>query len=135
MNPARTAEGGRNWEGFGADPYLQGEAAYQTITGMQASGVQATAKHFIGNEEEHLRIVSLSSFPLQTPRGPPFSSVFLQAPPGALADLYHVSLFFEPQESSSNIDDRTLHEIYLHPVSSKVDAARKNEMSTDFLDA
>ncbi|KAL7413346.1 glycoside hydrolase superfamily [Mrakia frigida] len=88
MNPARTAEGGRNWEGFGADPYLQGEAAYQTITGMQASGVQATAKHFIGNEEEHLRI-----------------------------------------ESSSNIDDRTLHEIYLHPFLRSVQANVANVMT------
>ena len=43
----RTALGGRNWEGFGADPYLAGEAAYETILGMQEAGVQACAKHFI----------------------------------------------------------------------------------------
>src|SRR3954462_6073801 len=24
--------GGRNWEGFGADPYLQGVGAYETVT-------------------------------------------------------------------------------------------------------
>lgn len=35
MNMGRVAEGGRNWEGFGADPYLSGEAAYETILGMQ----------------------------------------------------------------------------------------------------
>lgn len=44
--------GGRNWEGFGADPYLQGIAMAETIEGMQAVGVQATAKHFILNEQE-----------------------------------------------------------------------------------
>jgi hypothetical protein len=37
----------RNWEGFGADPYLQGVAAAETIKGIQSSGVIATAKHFI----------------------------------------------------------------------------------------
>ena len=47
MNMARVAQGGRNWEGFGADPFLAGEAAYETILGMQQGGVQACAKHLI----------------------------------------------------------------------------------------
>ena len=34
--------GGRNWEGFGADPVLQGVAASQTIKGIQDEGVIAT---------------------------------------------------------------------------------------------
>lgn len=46
------AQGGRNWEGFGPDPYLTGISMYETIKGMQGSGVQATAKHFILNEQE-----------------------------------------------------------------------------------
>ncbi len=46
------ANGGRNWEGFGADPYLQGIAMAETIEGMQSAGVQANAKHFILNEQE-----------------------------------------------------------------------------------
>ncbi|KAL2869121.1 beta-glucosidase [Aspergillus lucknowensis] len=47
--------GGRNWEGFSSDPYLMGVAAAQTIEGMQESGVQACAKHYILNEQEHNR--------------------------------------------------------------------------------
>jgi beta-glucosidase-like glycosyl hydrolase len=47
MNLMRVPQAGRNWEGFGADPYLAGEAAYETILGVQSSGVQACAKHFI----------------------------------------------------------------------------------------
>ena len=47
MNLGRVAEGGRNWEGFGADPYLAAESAYETILGMQQSGVQACAKHLV----------------------------------------------------------------------------------------
>ncbi|KAL1897129.1 glycoside hydrolase 3 [Sporothrix stenoceras] len=46
------ANGGRNWEGFGPDPYLTGVAMAETIQGMQGAGVQACAKHFILNEQE-----------------------------------------------------------------------------------
>jgi len=38
----RNAAGGRNWESFGADPYLMGIGAEMTIRGMQDAGVQAT---------------------------------------------------------------------------------------------
>lgn len=51
----KNALGGRNWEGFGPDPYLTGIAMEQTIVGMQSSGVQATAKHYILNEQEKNR--------------------------------------------------------------------------------
>ncbi|KAL5339777.1 putative beta-glucosidase E [Aspergillus crustosus] len=47
--------GGRNWEGFGSDPVLQGIAAAHTIQGIQSTGVIATAKHLILNEQEHFR--------------------------------------------------------------------------------
>lgn len=47
MNMGRIAQGGRNWEGFGADPFLTGESAYETILGLQQGGVQACAKHLI----------------------------------------------------------------------------------------
>lgn len=47
--------GGRNWEGFGSDPVLQGVAAAETIRGIQRNGVMATAKHFVMNEQEHYR--------------------------------------------------------------------------------
>ncbi|KAG9245937.1 glycoside hydrolase family 3 protein [Calycina marina] len=46
---------GRNWEGFSNDPYLSGVAMASTINGMQAAGVQACAKHLIGNEQEKER--------------------------------------------------------------------------------
>lgn len=40
-NMGRVAAGGRNWEGFGADPYLSGWATEMTVKGMQDAGVQA----------------------------------------------------------------------------------------------
>ncbi|KAK9374548.1 glycoside hydrolase superfamily [Lipomyces chichibuensis] len=51
----RAPEGGRNWEAFGADPYLQGVASYQSVLGIQEEGVIATAKHYLLNEQEHFR--------------------------------------------------------------------------------
>ncbi|OAA70341.1 Glycoside hydrolase, family 3 [Cordyceps fumosorosea ARSEF 2679] len=51
----RMPAGGRNWEGFGPDPYLQGIAAAETIRGIQGEGVMATIKHFVANEQEHFR--------------------------------------------------------------------------------
>ncbi|GAB1524377.1 hypothetical protein RhiTH_007531 [Rhizoctonia solani] len=62
MNLGRVAAGGRNWEGFGADPYHVGEASYETIVGIQSEGVQACAKHCISNEQEHYRTTSSSNF-------------------------------------------------------------------------
>ncbi|KAJ7237907.1 beta-glucosidase, partial [Mycena haematopus] len=61
MNLMRAPAAGRNWEGFGGDPYLSGEGAFETITGIQSSGVQATAKHYINNEQEHFRDTSSSN--------------------------------------------------------------------------
>ena len=51
----RKPKGGRNWEGFGADPVLQAVGARETIAGVQAQGVIATIKHLIGNEQEMYR--------------------------------------------------------------------------------
>lgn len=47
--------GGRTWEAFGADPYLQGVAAATTVRGIQDQNIMATIKHFVGNEQEHFR--------------------------------------------------------------------------------
>nr|prf extracellular beta glucosidase [Trichoderma reesei] len=58
----KTPQGGRNWEGFGVDPYLTGIAMGQTINGIQSVGVQATAKHYILNEQE-LNRETISSNP------------------------------------------------------------------------
>lgn len=66
--------GGRIWESFGGDPFLAGETAYETILGLQQSGVQACAKHWINNEQEYGR-----------------------------------------EQATSQVDDRTQHEVYAYP--------------------
>ncbi|KAL2141502.1 hypothetical protein VTI28DRAFT_2320 [Corynascus sepedonium] len=57
----KIAHGGRNWEGFGVDPYLSGIATAETIEGIQSAGVQATVKHYILNEQELNRETMSSS--------------------------------------------------------------------------
>ncbi|KAK7418938.1 hypothetical protein QQX98_003641 [Neonectria punicea] len=88
----RHALGGRNWEGFSPDPYLTGRAMEGTIKGIQSVGVQACAKHYIGNEQETQRSNTVTA-------------------DGAEIDAI-----------SSNIDDRTLHELYLWPFADAVRA-------------
>ncbi|GME26780.1 hypothetical protein GTA08_BOTSDO00267 [Neofusicoccum parvum] len=84
--------GGRNWEGFSPDPYLTGVAMNWAIRGIQDAGAQARVKHFIGNEQE-----------TQQSNG--------VLPDGTTAEGI-----------SSNIDDRTMHELYLWPFADAVKA-------------
>jgi beta-glucosidase len=99
----RAPEGGRNWEGFSPDPVLSGVCVAQTVKGesethhqryteadkhyslgIQDSGVIATTKHYILNEQEHFRSN------------------------GDYNGTYY-------EGSSSNIDDVTMHELYMWP--------------------
>eukprot|EP01113_Clastostelium_recurvatum_P003008 TRINITY_DN112_c0_g1_i4.p1 TRINITY_DN112_c0_g1~~TRINITY_DN112_c0_g1_i4.p1 ORF type:complete len:1137 (+),score=186.62 TRINITY_DN112_c0_g1_i4:2715-6125(+) len=60
VNMHRIPHGGRNWETFGADPHLMGEAGVLTVQGIQDNGVIAGIKHFVGNEQETNRRYSNS---------------------------------------------------------------------------
>ncbi|KAK0199611.1 hypothetical protein DFS33DRAFT_1243553, partial [Desarmillaria ectypa] len=40
MNIMHASAAGQNWEGFGGDPYLSGEDAYETVIGIQLTDVQ-----------------------------------------------------------------------------------------------
>ncbi|PVH93605.1 glycoside hydrolase family 3 protein [Periconia macrospinosa] len=81
----RSPKGGRNWEGPSNDPYLTGVLIHDTTAGMQKY-VIANLKHIVGNEQETSR---------KYPR-------FLPTP------NRNASI-------SSNIDDKTMHELYLWP--------------------
>ncbi|KAJ6096145.1 beta-glucosidase [Penicillium sp. IBT 16267x] len=90
----RMPEAGRIWEGFAADPVLTGIAMAETIKGMQDTGIIASAKHYIGNEQEHFRQVSEAA-------------------------SHNINI---TSTLSSNIDDRTMHELYLWPFADAVRA-------------
>ena len=55
VNIARTPFWGRNFEGFGEDPYLASRMGVGYIKGMQGEGVIATVKHFAANNQEFKR--------------------------------------------------------------------------------
>src|SRR5689334_10859254 len=55
VNIARVPLWGRNFEGFGEDPYLASRMGVAYIRGVQGEGVIATVKHFAANNEEFER--------------------------------------------------------------------------------
>ncbi|KAK6865022.1 glycoside hydrolase family 3 protein [Apiospora arundinis] len=89
----RVVQGGRNWEGFGVDPWLSGAFAFETVQGIQSVGVITSTKHFIGNEQETNRVPANGK-----------------------------------EAVSSNIDDKTMHEVYLWPFQDAVHAGSGNIM-------
>ncbi|KAJ9634217.1 hypothetical protein H2199_009101 [Coniosporium tulheliwenetii] len=109
----RSATGGRNWEGFSPDPYLTGVAMDVTIRAVQSTGVQTTSKHVVGNEQETQRNPSTIF-----PNGTSVSNVLFGAPPGGITI----------EAVSSNIDDRTMHEVYLWPFADSVRAGTTSIM-------
>ncbi|KAK0622803.1 glycoside hydrolase family 3 protein [Immersiella caudata] len=90
----RMPAAGRNWEGFSPDPVLTGVGIAESTKGIQDAGVVACAKHWIGNEQEHFRIAGEA-------RGYGF-------------DI--------SEALSSNIDDKTMHELYMWPFADAVRA-------------
>ncbi len=55
VNLHRTPIGGRNFECMSEDPHLTARAAVAYVRGLQAEGVAACIKHFIGNDTEFER--------------------------------------------------------------------------------
>ncbi|MEO7372268.1 MAG: glycoside hydrolase family 3 C-terminal domain-containing protein, partial [Ilumatobacteraceae bacterium] len=55
VNLHRTPVGGRNFECMSEDPYLTARIAVAYVRGLQAEGVAACIKHFIGNDTEFER--------------------------------------------------------------------------------
>ena len=96
INMDRNARHGRNYEGFGSDPYVAGENSFAWIQGVQDQGAVASAKHYICNEQETNR----EYYPNDT------NQSYDDSRRGYSADL----------------DDKTMHEIYLWPFASSVAA-------------
>ncbi|CAM5283104.1 glycosyl hydrolase [Streptomyces pilosus] len=56
LNLHRSPLGGRHFECFSEDPELTGRTGAALIRGVQALGVAATAKHYVGNDSETDRL-------------------------------------------------------------------------------
>ncbi|CAK5280416.1 unnamed protein product [Mycena citricolor] len=90
----RSPFNGRLWEGFGPDPYLHGVASFLTVKSAQDEGVVTCSKHYLAYEQE-------------TYRKP-----------------FHVDdvALFPPNPISSDLDDKTAHELYIWPFAEAVRA-------------
>lgn len=55
VNIARIPQNGRTFEGLGEDPYLDARMAVANIEGIQSTGIMATVKHYIANNQESNR--------------------------------------------------------------------------------
>ncbi len=94
VNIMRTPLGGRTFEAYGEDPFLDAQTAVGWIDGLQSQGVMATVKHFIENDQEG----QIGASPLDGANGGrSFTNVI--------------------------VDQRTLHEIELEPFAAAVQQA------------
>ncbi|ROV94045.1 hypothetical protein VMCG_08253 [Cytospora schulzeri] len=96
----RAPTSGRNWEGFSPDPVLTGQMFAESIKGIQSAGVMTSAKHYIAYEQEHFRLTSDA-----TKYG-----------------------FNTTESGSANLDDVTMHELYLWPFADGVKAGATSVM-------
>jgi beta-glucosidase len=93
MNIYRAPMNARNFEYFGEDPFLASRLTVGYIKGVQAQGVSATAKHFIGNNSEFLRHDSDTIMDERTMREiylPSFEAAVKEARVGAVMDSYNL---------------------------------------------
>jgi len=94
VNIMRTPLGGRTYEGYGEDPFLDAQTAVGWIDGFQSEGVMADVKHFIENDQEG----QLGASPL-------------------------LGVIGGRQIEDVIVDQRTLHEIELRPFQEAVQIA------------
>src|SRR6266436_571074 len=93
MNIYRAPMAGRNFEYFGEDPFLASRMAVAVIEGIQSRHVVATAKHFMGNNQEYDRNNVSSNIDQRTMREiylPAFEASVKEARVGALMDSYNL---------------------------------------------
>jgi beta-glucosidase len=93
VNIMRTPLGGRTFEAYGEDPYLDSQLAVGWVRGLQAQGVIADVKHYAANNQEGYSPLANAGGPGQ-----------LLGPPPTEGNRMLVD---------EKIDERTLREIYL----------------------
>ncbi|KAJ4480123.1 beta-D-xylosidase/beta-D-glucosidase [Lentinula aciculospora] len=98
----RTPLDGRGWEGTFADPYACGEASYLSVKGITDAGVATVAKHWIAYEQETSR------------------NIYLEYEGVSQADVQ--------LPISSNVDDLTMHEVYMWSFAEAVRAGTSHIM-------
>jgi beta-glucosidase len=94
VNIYRAPQNGRNFEYYGEDPWLASRIAVGFIRGLQAQGVSATIKHFMGNNSEYLRNTTDSRIDERALREiylPVFEAAVKEAKVGAIMPSYNLT--------------------------------------------
>ncbi|HXB53862.1 MAG TPA: glycoside hydrolase family 3 C-terminal domain-containing protein [Vicinamibacteria bacterium] len=94
VNIYRAPMNGRNFEYLGEDPFLGARIAVGYIKGMQAQGVSATIKHYLGNNSDFDRHNVDSVIDERTLREiylPIFEAAVKEAHVGAIMDSYNLT--------------------------------------------
>jgi beta-glucosidase len=92
INMQRSPLGGRGFESIGEDPFLAGLGAAALIRGIQSTGIQATIKHFLCNDQEDQRMGVLSILTERALReiyALPFQLTVRDSQPGAFMTAYN----------------------------------------------
>ncbi|KAI5458899.1 Cel3c putative beta-glucosidase [Mariannaea sp. PMI_226] len=92
INMQRSPLGGRGFESIGEDPMLAGLGAAALVRGIQSTGVQATIKHFVCNDQEHKRSnvqAIVTERALREIYALPFQIAVRDAQPGAFMTSYN----------------------------------------------
>ncbi|KAM3565695.1 hypothetical protein MY1884_000004 [Beauveria asiatica] len=92
INMQRSPLGGRGFESIGEDPFLSGLGAAALVRGIQSTGVVATVKHFLCNDQEDKRMGVQSIVTERALReiyAMPFQIAVRDARPGAFMTAYN----------------------------------------------
>jgi beta-glucosidase len=92
INMQRSPLGGRGFESIGEDPFLAGLGAAALVRGIQSTGVQATIKHFLCNDQEDKRMgvqAIVTERALREIYALPFQLVVRDSQPGAFMTAYN----------------------------------------------
>jgi beta-glucosidase len=108
VNIYRAPMCGRNFEYLGEDPFLAARMAVGYVEGMQAEGVSATIKHFLGNNSEVDRHHTSSDIDPRALREiylPAFEAAVKEAHVGALMTSYNLVDGVHMTESAALVSD------------------------------
>jgi beta-glucosidase len=92
VNIARLPQWGRNFEGYGEDPYLASRMAVAYVRGVKHEGVIATVKHFAANNQEVERNrvdVEVTERALHEIYFPAFKAAIVDGQAGAVMSAYN----------------------------------------------
>ena len=92
VNIQRVPLAGRNFESYSEDPYLNAAIGIGFVRGVQSENVGVSVKHFLANNQEHMRTSGSSNMDQRTLREiymPAFEQIVKEAKPWSVMAAYN----------------------------------------------